>query len=862
MKRITLLLGFLLSLPSWAQDCSPLTYYSENFESATVPAIPACATATGTNTWTTANNPGNGFESNTLKYTGNAQAANAWFFTKGIAMTAGTWYKLSYRYGNNGSSTENLEVTFGTNGNTSDAVFQSHTGITGGTPATMAIGLYPAPSTGTFYLGFHAASTANQGNIYVDDIIVEPVTCNTPANVNVTNLTTTGATFSWDATANNNNDMFTVYHYAYMTSNTPPAAPPEMKYNTTTSVAVTDLLPGTTYYLFVRSQCQPVYGPWSEAVVFTTPTCAATTVPYTQDFESATTPGLPTCTSVSPIETGNQWVTANNPGSGFTSNALTYNNSDEPANAWFFTQGVELTAGNFYKLRFTYGNNSADTTENLKAVLATSPNAASVTGTINDLTNITGGTSIVHTSGIITVPTTGVYYFGFNAYSESGQGNLYVDNIEVKDWDCGVPQNLTAANITSTSATVSWAVPEENTSFGYLLGYQTENTAPDSGEYIPALTKELTDLTPGTTYYVFVKSQCGPLFGDWSESYSFTTPLCGSTPAPYILDFESATTPAVPTCTMAQEAISGNDWVTSNNPGSGFTSKTLVYTGTNDAANSWFYTQGVEITAGTFYKVSYKYGNNGSSTENLKVTMNTNPNPGHQIGNNFGTHEGITGGTQQEVSIQYFNMPTGVYYFGFNAYSDAGQGAIYVDDFKIEVIDCGEPINGAATNVTATTATITWEAANTGNAQPNVYHFAYSTSDALPSAGENEQATSRDLTGLTPDTQYYAFVRVQCGPVNSEWITIPFHTEVLAGLGENTFKNITAYPNPVKDVLNLDAAATIEKVEVYSITGQLVHTQAINSQNATINLQQLASGAYLVNVIGENGSKRIKIIKE
>jgi hypothetical protein len=862
MKKITLLFGLLLASQSWAQDCSPLTYYTQDFESVTTPALPECTSATGTNTWTTANNPGNGFESNTLKYTGNAQTANAWFFTKGIAMTAGTWYKISYRYGNNGASTEDLVVTFGTNGNSTDPGFQTHNGITGGTPATMSLPLFPAPATGTFYLGFHATSAANQGNIYVDDIIVEPLTCNNPGNIQVTNLTTTGATFTWNDTANNNNDMFTVYHYSYMTTNTPPTNPNDIDYITTTSAAVTDLLPGTTYYLFVRTQCQPIIGGWSEPVIFTTPTCVPTTVPYTQDFETATAPALPSCTSVLPVETGNQWATANNPGNGFENNTLQYTNSDAPANAWFFTQGVQLNAGTFYKLRFTYGNNSADTTENLKAVLATSPNPASVTGTINDLTNITGGTPVTHTSGIITVPTTGVYYFGFNAYSESGQGNLYVDNIEVKDWDCGVAQNISASEITSTSATISWEVPEENTSFGYLVAHPTENVTPVTGEYVPALAKTFTDLTPGTTYYIFVQSQCGPLFGDWSESISFTTPACEPTTVPYILDFESATTPAVPECTMAQAAISGNDWVTSNNPGSGFTSKTLVYTATNDAANSWFYTQGIEITAGTMYKVSYKYGNNGTSTENLRVTLNSNPNPNYQIGENFGTHEGITGGTQQEFFIQYFNVPTGVYYFGFNAYSESGQGAIYVDDFKIEVIDCGEPINGTATDVTTSTAIISWEAANTGNASPSVYHFYYGTTDTPPTEWETEPATSRLLENLTPDTQYYAFVRVQCGPTNSEWITIPFHTEELVGLGENTFKNITAYPNPVKDILNLDATAAITKVEVYSITGQLVHTQAVNSQNASLNLQQLSAGAYLVNIMGEGGSKRIKIIKE
>lgn len=859
MKKITLLFGLLFAMQSWAQDCTPLTYYTENFEAVTTPALPSCTTASGANTWTTANNPGSGFESNTLKYTGNAQTANAWFFTKGIAMTAGTWYKISYRYGNNGASTEDLVVTLGTTGTSSDNPFQTHNGITGGTPTTMNINLFPAQSTATYYFGFHAMSAANQGNIYVDDIIIEPVTCNNPENIKVTNLTTTGATFTWNSTANNNTDMFTVYHYSYMTSNTPPTDPNDIDYTTTTTAAPTDLIPGTTYYLFVRTQCQPVIGGWSEPVIFTTPICESTTVPYTQNFESATVPALPNCT------TANQWTTANNPGNGFENNTLKYTGNTQAANAWFFTQGINLPQG-YYKISYKYGNNSATSTEKLKVVMATSPNAASTTSTFGDFTEITGGTTATFNSAnplTITPETAGVYYFGFNAYSDASQGNLYVDDIIIEPWTCSEPTNITASNVTTTSATISWEA-QGNPAVGYLYSFNTTNEAPADQSFVPVLTTELTELEPGTTYYFFIKGICGPVMGEWSQSFSFTTPACAPTTVPYILDFESATTPTVPTCTIAHEAISGNEWVTANNPGSGFTSKTLVYTGTNDAANSWFYTQGVEITAGTMYKVSYKYGNNGASTENLKVTLNSNPNPNHQIGtNNFGTHEGITSGTASEYVVQYFNMPTGVYYFGFNAYSDAGQGAIYVDDFKIEAIECGEPTNGTATAITETTATITWEAAATGNATPSVYHFAYGTTDTPPSTEwANEPGTSKDIDGLTPGTQYYAFVRVQCGPTFSEWITIPFTTEGTVGLNENNLKNITAYPNPVKDVLNLDADATIQKVEVYSITGQLVHTQTVNSQNATINLQQLSAGAYLVNVTGENGSKRIKIIKE
>ena len=865
MKKITLLFGLFFASQSWAQDCDALTYYTEDFETVTVPGIPACAQTSGpNNNWITVNNPGSGFESNALQYTGNAQAADAWFFTKGIAMTAGSWYKISYRYGNNSATTaEDLTVTFGTTADDTGSVFQTHAGITGGTANTYTIELFPASGTGTYYFGFHATSAAGQGNLFVDDIIIEPTTCNTPTGLTATNVLSTSATISWNETANNNNDAFSVYHYAYMTTNTTPVNAEDIKFNPTTSVSVEDLLPSTTYYLFVRTQCGPVNGDWSEGVPFTTPSCNAAAVPYTQDFESATAPGLPTCTSVSPVETGNQWTTASNPGSGFENNTLQYADSDEPANAFFFTQGIPLEAGSYYRIAYKYGNDGT-TTEKLKVNLATSPNAASVISTLGDHT-VTGGALVDYSiPNSFSVTETGIYYFSFNAYSDAAQGNLYVDDIVIDIWTCSTPAAITASNITTTTATVTWEA-QGNPAVGYLYALNTTGETPTTQDFVAGLTKDFTELTAGTTYYFFIKGVCGAVIGDWSESITFTTPACAATTVPYSLDFEGTFVPAIPGCTLAPEAASGNDWVTANNPGSGFTSNTLVYSGTNDAANAWFYTQGIELIAGTLYKVSYKFGNNSATTtENLRVTLNNNPNAAWIVGNNFATHEAITGGTQSEDSVEFFNVPTsGIYYFGFNAYSIAGQGSIYVDDFLIEAIDCGEATNIAATNITDTTATISWEAATTGNATPSVYQYFVSTTNTPPTEGELfNPATTVDLTELLPATTYYVFVRVQCGPTFSGWETISFTTDEVAGINEHTFKGMAVYPNPVKDVLNLDATITIEKVEVYSITGQLVHSQVINNQNASINLQQLSAGAYLVNIMGEGQSKRVKIIKE
>ena len=581
--------------------------YTLDFELATTPSLPECTSVTPITTgslWTTAPAPGNGFNNNALQYAGTTTAANAWFFTKGVQLTAGTFYKISYKYGNNSAdTTEALKFAVATNPNEASVtnVLNNHASITGGTATNFTSeSAFSVPTSGIYYFGFNAYSALGQGNIYVDDFVIENWVCSEPANIAFSNLTTTGATILWTAQGN----PAVGYLYACKTTNTAPVAAEET-FAPGTTVSLTNLLPGTTYYFFIKGICGPVMGTYNEAFTFTTPSCEAATVPYSQDFELATVPGLPACTSVAPVTTGSQWTTVAAPGNGFTNTSLQYTGTTTAADAWLFTQGIQLTAGAFYKVTYKIGNNSATTTEGLTVKLATSPNPASTDDASIALhPAITGGTSLDFTSGIIAVPATGVYYIGFNANSAAAQGNLYIDNIEVKLWDCGIAQNVSISNITTTGATVTWAAPVENTSIGYFVAFSTTNEAPAGGPYVSGLTTDLTALEPGTTYYVFVKSQCGALMGDWTESVSFTTPACAATTVPYTQDFETTFVPAIPTCSTTVPVATGNNWLTVNNPGSGFTSNTLHYAANDEAADAWFFTQGIQLTAGTLYKIS------------------------------------------------------------------------------------------------------------------------------------------------------------------------------------------------------------------------------------------------------------------
>ncbi|MFL9844187.1 T9SS type A sorting domain-containing protein [Flavobacterium rhizosphaerae] len=73
--------------------------------------------------------------------------------------------------------------------------------------------------------------------------------------------------------------------------------------------------------------------------------------------------------------------------------------------------------------------------------------------------------------------------------------------------------------------------------------------------------------------------------------------------------------------------------------------------------------------------------------------------------------------------------------------------------------------------------------------------------------------------------------------------------------------NITAYPNPVKDVLTISTKnqVTVDSIEVYNTLGMMV--QGAHA-SATINLYALQAGIYMVKVKAGATTSTIKIIKE
>jgi hypothetical protein len=164
--------------------------YSENFETAVTPNLPGCTSATnisaGPYSWYVSNYPGYGFESNTLTYNSDLYTdANAWFFSRGINLTGGQNYTISYRYG--GASTDlffynnNLKVMYGTGASPADMVLPiaDYVNFAVDTPVVQNISFSPL-TTGVYYFGFNVYSLNNSNFMFIDDILIDSALATNP----------------------------------------------------------------------------------------------------------------------------------------------------------------------------------------------------------------------------------------------------------------------------------------------------------------------------------------------------------------------------------------------------------------------------------------------------------------------------------------------------------------------------------------------------------------------------------------------------------------------------------------------------------------------------------------------------------
>lgn len=86
--------------------------------------------------------------------------------------------------------------------------------------------------------------------------------------------------------------------------------------------------------------------------------------------------------------------------------------------------------------------------------------------------------------------------------------------------------------------------------------------------------------------------------------------------------------------------------------------------------------------------------------------------------------------------------------------------------------------------------------------------------------------------------------------------------ELFLGLNDLDLSKLKVYPNPTYDVINISYKDLINRIEIYSMSGQLVLSSTINLSEATVDLSTLSEGVYMLKMYVGTSSQFVKIVKK
>ena len=401
---------------------------------------------------------------NYLAYTKSTNAANDWLFSPCLDFVAGETYRISVKYNTNGTTglfgnglKEKMLLAVNTSQDPADIpTVLTDVGTFNATSCQTATGDYLASSDGTYYFGIKCYSAANQGVLRIDDITISIVPPSETTDATVTDVVVPnyncglGASEDVIVTIKNEgaNDITTcAIEYNLNEAGWLSAG----SYSGNISYGQTDTYTFNLNLSAAANQSLDVRTQLTSDGVPANDTYTGYTVPDFQSFDIAS----------ADFEMGfeggddfSNWrITDNNNDadgdygkwtfktdgyscSGFGYAQYTYS-QDNDADDWIFTPCLYLEANETYNITFDYNAQYpflGTYLEKMKIAMGSTATPAGMTTTLNDY----GTFAKIPLLGFcyngdidFTVPSDGIYYIGWQAYSDADQYNIILDNINI-----------------------------------------------------------------------------------------------------------------------------------------------------------------------------------------------------------------------------------------------------------------------------------------------------------------------------------------------------------------------------------------------------------------------------------------------
>ena len=113
---------------------------------------------------------------------------------------------------------------------------------------------------------------------------------------------------------------------------------------------------------------------------------------------------------------------------------------------------------------------------------------------------------------------------------------------------------------------------------------------------------------------------------------------------------------------------------------------------------------------------------------------------------------------------------------------------------------------------------------------------------------EKEEFLLTDYSYINPYGD--AYIKEVFPETDGEYSLLHFSTTGISD--ENVVNDITIYPNPAKDVINIVSDEIINKIEILNLLGQNLITSVENSRNIRFNVEAFTPGIYLIKIYTSN----------
>ena len=511
--------------------------------------------------------------------------------------------------------------------------------------------------------------------------------CAAPTASSVIEITSASANLSWTAPAAIPQSGYDLYVSSSNTTPTRSTNPSYQLSNATSTQFLSGLNASTTYYYWMRSKCSIGIGNWTYRGSFTT------TGSISAGCNSAANGLFPNYT-ITPTCTGSYQTITDQSYAGEYTNVNVVANRQYSFSSSVTTDYITIT-------------NAAGTVVYANGTQPVIWNSGSTTGVIR---------YFLHSNG--------------NCGNESVNRSRYIRCADAVS--CAPPSNLAVSNVTSNSCKITWTAATSLPSSGYDLYIVTTNTAPDANSTATVVSTNPTvslNVGAGTTYYYWIRSNCGATTGTWISGGSFTTPAALACNGAVNGLYPDAT--FTPACSGTNEQIVNNAWAGEYTNVNVLANK--QYTFTSSVATDYLTVTNAAGTAVLASGVTPLSWTSGTTTGVIRYHLNTN----------------ASCGTQNTSRIRSIRC------------TDAAVGS------------CGVPTALSVSNITSNSSRLTWTAPATAPASYDLYVV---TTNAAPTANTTATLTSTTagigvLSGLASSTTYYYWIRSNCGTAKSAWVS-------------------------------------------------------------------------------------------